>query len=223
MGPAGNLRSVPADREWRIPLDRVVRFVALVASDSILNGRSPGWPPFTAPHRYQPEGFGGVFIKFVEAAAAEMDALSTAEWGALEQGIADLFLTTVAGAETPKAAATPSVVTLFNRVTLAIERRLHDPGLTASRIARSEGISERYLQKLFEQNGVSFGRYLRDRHLQRARAALIAPGDIRASVAEVAYRCGFGDAANFNRLFRERFGTPPAPFAAGTPTSSPKA
>jgi Helix-turn-helix domain/Acetamidase/Formamidase family len=35
---------------------------------------------------------------------------------------------------------------------------------------------------------------------------------MRTSVADVAYRCGFGDAANFNRLFKERFGSSPGAF-----------
>ncbi len=219
--PPGTLILLPCDHEWRIALDRVARIVALAFSDSVLKGRAVGWPPCTAPRRHQPEGFAGVFIKFVETAAAEMDALPATEWQAVEQGIADLFLTLLAGESA--AAAAPSIVALFNRVTLAIERRLHDPDLTAGRIARAEGISERYLQKLFEQNGVSFGHYLRDRRLQRARAALIAPADSRAPVADVAYRCGFADAANFNRLFKERFGAPPARFAASTRASWPRA
>ena len=210
--PPGTLVLLPADQEWRIALDRIVPIVVVSLPDSVLDGRGAGWRPLAAPRRLQPEGFSGVFIKLIETAAAEMDALSAAEWRALEQGVADLFLAIVAGQDGAGAAATPGLVALFNRVTAAIERRLHDPDLTAPRIARGEGISERYLQKLFEQNGVSFGHYLRERRLQRARAALIAPGDIHASVADVGYRCGFGDAANFNRLFKERFGIPPGAF-----------
>ncbi len=210
--PPGTLVLLPADQEWRIALDRIVPIVVVSLSDGVLDGRSPGWRPLAAPRRLQPEGFSGVFIKLIETAAAEMDSLSAAEWRALEQGVADLFLTIVGGQDGASAAATPSLVALFNRVTAAIERRLHDPDLTAPRIARGEGISERYLQKLFEQTGVSFGHYLRERRLQRARAALIAPGDIHPSVADVGYRCGFGDAANFNRLFKERFGIPPGAF-----------
>jgi hypothetical protein len=87
----------------------------------------------------------------IETAAAKMDSLSTTEWQGLEQGVADLFLTMVGGEDGPNALATQSLVALFNRVTLAIERRLQDPHLTAGRVARAEGISERYLQKLFEQ------------------------------------------------------------------------
>ncbi len=209
--PPGTLVLLPTDQEWRIALNRIVPIVVLSLSDSVLNGR-PRCRSFSTPHRLQPEGLVAVFIKLVETAAAEMDALSAAEWEALEQGIGDLFLTIVAGADGASAVATPSRVALFNRVTLAIERRLHDPGLTVGRIARTEGISERYLQKLFEQNGVSFSHYLRDRRLERARDALVSPSDIRTAVADVAYRCGFGDAANFNRLFKERFGVPPGAF-----------
>lgn len=210
--PPGTLVLLPAGQEWRIALDRIVPIVVVSLSDGVLDGRGAGWRPLAAPRRLQPEGFSGVFIKLIETAAAEMGALSAAEWRALEQGVADLFLAIVAGQDGASAPATSSLVALFNRVTLAIERRLHDPDLTAPRIARGEGISERYLQKLFEQNGVSFGHYLRERRLQRARAALIAPGDIHASVADVGYRCGFGDAANFNRLFKQRFGIPPGAF-----------
>ena len=210
--PPGTLVLLGADQEWRIALNRIVPIVVLSLSDGVLNGRFAGWRPFDAPRRLQPEGFAGVFIKLIETAAAEMEALSTAQWQALEQAVANLFLTMVGGEDGPNALATQSLVALFNRVTLAIERRLHDPHLTAGRIARAEGISERYLQKLFEQNDVSFSSYLRDRRLERARAALVSTGDMRTSVADVAYRCGFGDAANFNRLFKERFGSSPGAF-----------
>jgi acetamidase/formamidase/AraC-like DNA-binding protein len=210
--PPGTLVLLAPDQEWRIVLNRTVQIVVLSLSDHVVKGRFAGWRAFDAPRRLQPEGFAGVFINLVETAAAEMDVLSTAEWRALEQGVADLFLTMVAGEGGPTASTAPSGVALFNRVTLAIERRLHDPRLTASRIARAEGISERYLQRLFEQNDVSFGHYLRDRRLERARAALVSPSDVRTPVADVAYRCGFGDAANFNRLFKERFGAPPGSF-----------
>jgi hypothetical protein len=59
-------------------------------------------------HRLQPEELAAVFINLVEPTAAEMDALCAAEWQALEQGIDDLFLTIVAGADAASAVATAS-------------------------------------------------------------------------------------------------------------------
>jgi acetamidase/formamidase/AraC-like DNA-binding protein len=210
--PPGTLVLLAPDQEWRIALNRTVPLVVLSLSDNVVKGRFAGPRAFDAPRRLKPEGFAGVFIKLIETTAAKMDTLSAAEWQALEQGVADLLLTILAGEGGLTASATPSHVALFNRVTLVIERRLHDPHLTAGRIARAEGISERYLQKQFERNGVSFGRYLRDRRLERDLSALVSPGDIHTPVADVAYRYGFGDAANFNRLFKERFGSPPGAF-----------
>src|ERR1700733_8824167 len=105
--PPGTLVLLTADQEWRIALDRIVPIVVLSLSDSLLNGRFAGWRPFDAPRRIQPEGFAGVFIKLIETAAAEMEALSTAEWQALEQGVVDLFLPLVTGVDGAKAPTTP--------------------------------------------------------------------------------------------------------------------
>ena len=211
--PPGTLAVLPLDSEWRIPLDKSVRLAAFLISDSLLRGRRPATLALPAPRRFAPDGLAAVLIKAVETAVAEMDGLSDAEWRALEKSFVDLVLTVIAEAEASEPSS-PSLAALFNRAALTIERRLHDPNLSAARIARFEGISERYLQKLFEQNGETFSHYLRERRLQRARAALTAPGDLRTPVADVAYACGFGDAANFNRLFKERFGLPPGAFRA---------
>lgn len=211
--PPGTLAVLPLDSEWRIPLDKSVRLAAFLISDNLLHGRRPATLALPAPRRYAPDGLAAVLIKAVETAVAEMDRLSDAEWRALEKSFVDLVLTVIAEAEASEPNS-PSLAALFNRAALTIERRLHDPNLSAARIARFEGISERYLQKLFEQNGETFSHYLRERRLQRARAALTAPGDLRTPVADVAYACGFGDAANFNRLFKERFGLPPGAFRA---------
>ena len=208
----GTLAVMPMNLQWEIPLERNVRIVAVTISESALQSRRAGWLPVATPRQYPSDGLAAIFIKSLVAAASEIERLSVVEWQSLEQVIADLFQTMVVEADDGDAAPTPSVAALFNRVTLTIERHLHDPELTAGRIARLEGISERYLQKLFEQNGESFSHYLRERRLQRARTALVAPGDIRTPVADVAYNCGFGDAANFNRLFKERFGLPPGAF-----------
>lgn len=210
--PAGALAVVQMDQQWQVALPGNVRMVAFAVCDAVLQRRGSGWTPFAAPRCYLPEGLAAVFLQILQTSAAQIDKLSVAEWQSLEQTIADLFVTMVVETASADAPARPSLAALFNRVTLAIERRLHEPELTAGRIARTEGISERYLQKLFEQNGESFTHYLRERRLQRARAALVAPGDVRVPVADVAYNCGFGDAANFNRMFKERFGLPPGAF-----------
>jgi len=78
--------------------------------------------------------------------------------------------------------------------------------LTPARVAEAEGISERYLQKLFEGSGSSFTHYVRERRLQRASAELSSPAEAHHSISEIAYRNGFNDSAHFSRAFRHRFG-----------------
>lgn len=52
-------------------------------------------------------------------------------------------------------------------------------------------------------------RYIREKRLQRAAQLLSNP---QLSIAQVAWKSGFNDAAHFTRLFHERFGHPPTDF-----------
>ncbi|MFJ9348286.1 AraC family transcriptional regulator [Streptomyces sp. NPDC101237] len=85
-----------------------------------------------------------------------------------------------------------------------VDEHLADPGLSAARIARGIGISERHLSRVFAAGGTSVPRYLLVRRLERARTLLGAGGE--TTVAEVAARCGFASAAHFSHRFREHFG-----------------
>ncbi|TYC58316.1 helix-turn-helix domain-containing protein [Rhodobacterales bacterium] len=205
---------LPVDKAWEVVLHQNTNLAVFCLSETALHGQRFGLSPLTAPVTVAASGFGNVFLQSLRAAAAELDSLNDMEWQSVEQVIPDLFLTVVVSvsSSTADASANASQAALFSRLTLAIERRVAEADLSAGRIARQEGISERYLQKLFEQNGESFTHYLRERRLQHARMALVAPDELRIPVSEVAYSCGFTDAANFNRLFKERFGLPPGAF-----------
>ncbi|MDB5656235.1 MAG: Transcriptional regulator AraC family AcetamidaseFormamidase, partial [Tardiphaga sp.] len=101
---------------------------------------------------------------------------------------------------------------ILHRICQTIEQRLGDADLTPARVAQAEGISERYLQKLFEGTGSNFTHYVRERRLQRTWADLSSPAEAHHSISEIAYRSGFNDSAHFSRAFRSRFGLPPREF-----------
>ncbi|MFB4312355.1 helix-turn-helix domain-containing protein [Actinomadura sp. GTD37] len=90
-----------------------------------------------------------------------------------------------------------------------IDRHLHDPGLSARRVASALGISVRHLSRVFEPEGLTPARYVLDRLLTRANAELADPESARTTVAEIAHRHGFASQAHFTRVFRERFGRTP--------------
>lgn len=109
----------------------------------------------------------------------------------------------------PGADTAPRANALLRRVQAYIEARLDDPALTLEQVARAHSISVRYLNKLFEREGISVARWIRTRRLELCRAALEAPDNRERSISEIAYATGFGDISTFNRAFKRQFGVSP--------------
>lgn len=105
----------------------------------------------------------------------------------------------------------------LRRVDAAIEVQLGNPNLTIADIARQEGLSQRYLQRLFERQNTTFSAYLRERRLERCCNDLIDPKYADQSIATISYRWGFSDQAHFSRLFSAACGTSPREFRKTVP------
>ena len=98
-----------------------------------------------------------------------------------------------------------------------VAEHLTEPGLSAARIARGVGISERHLSRVFALSGTTLPAYVLGRRLERARTML---GEGGRSVAEVATACGFGSAAHFSHAFKERYGVRATEVRRGARTAS---
>lgn len=95
-----------------------------------------------------------------------------------------------------------------------IERRLGSPSLNVDHLCRTLGISRTSLQRLFEEEG-GVGTYIRGRRLEAVRSALADPRN-GETIATLADRFGFSDAAHLSRLFRARYGSAPSDYRAMT-------
>lgn len=96
------------------------------------------------------------------------------------------------------------------RVEKFIRMNLKNPDLSPDLIAESCGISKRYLHDLFKDVNGTVSQQIRDQRLIAARDRLAAaPG---LPIAEIAYRFGFSDQAQFSRLFKTKFGMTPSDF-----------
>lgn len=93
-----------------------------------------------------------------------------------------------------------------------VAQNLTDPELDIAAVARRQGITPRYIQRLFEREGTTFGEFLRDARLDLARAALEAGNS--STISAIAFDCGFGDLSHFNKAFRQRFGATPSDIRA---------
>jgi len=89
-----------------------------------------------------------------------------------------------------------------------IRDNLAKPNLNSQLVAESCGISLRYLQRLFAENDHSIVGYIRDKRLTRCDEALKMLNDT-ATVANIAYKWGFYDQAQFCKHYRNRFGCTP--------------
>ena len=87
---------------------------------------------------------------------------------------------------------------------------LGDPALSPATAARASYISVRQLHRLFADEGISFGAWLREQRLRRCRDDLTNQQLTHHAVAEIAARWGFRSAAHFTRAFHARYGITPA-------------
>ncbi|MCB5168810.1 helix-turn-helix domain-containing protein [Streptomyces bambusae] len=102
------------------------------------------------------------------------------------------------------------------RVKAYARRHLADPGLTPQRIAAAHHVSVRYLHRLFQAQGTSVGRWIRQERLDRCRRDLACRAGTTTAVSAVAQRWGFVSPAHFSRAFRAAYGMSPREWQAAS-------
>jgi AraC-like DNA-binding protein len=95
------------------------------------------------------------------------------------------------------------------RVKEFIASNLRDPALSVEMIAKSVGLSVRYLHKLFEDEPAGLMRWAAAKRLEYCRERLSDPRHRNRTISEIAYEAGFNDLAHFSRSFRKCFNTSP--------------
>lgn len=212
--PVGHLLLLPRQGDWSLMFQRDMRAIILSVTAEARHGRLIGRPIASEARVVAPAGFADVFSRLLDATSRTLETLSDVEWAAIAQSLVDLLLTLAHQSTSPasEVAGTATQAATLHRICQTIERNLDNPELAPSRVAQAEGISERYLQKLFEGVGDNFSHYVRERRLQRAWSDLSNPAEAHRSISEIAYRYGFSDSAHFSRAFRHRFGLPPREF-----------
>lgn len=91
----------------------------------------------------------------------------------------------------------------------AVRRRAMEPDVDAASIGRDLGLSERTVQVLLADCGTSVGREIEAARLRRAYELLHGIEPTAATVAAIAFDCGFNSVSTFYRAYRARFGCSP--------------
>lgn len=103
---------------------------------------------------------------------------------------------------------TPRERTL-HRIKQFIETRLTCEELDPDMIAHANGITTRYLHKLFAETGTTVGTWVR-RRLENCCRDLLSNALSKRSITEIAMRWGFNDMSYFSKTFKRQFGVSPS-------------
>lgn len=90
-----------------------------------------------------------------------------------------------------------------------VETHLHDPRLTAQRVANELQMSPRWLHALCKDGEISFAAWVVRRRLEECRKLLDSPAHDHLSIAAIAFQSGFNDLSTFNRRFHAHYGMSP--------------
>jgi len=91
-----------------------------------------------------------------------------------------------------------------------IEENLDDCNLGITVVAAHHRVTPRYIHRLFEDEGVTYSEFVRDRRLACAYRMLTSLSHTEQSISGIAYAVGFNDLSYFNRTFRCRYGAKPS-------------
>lgn len=164
----------------------------------------------TAMHRLYPtdQGPGMVLADFVRAAAGQITSTPPRAALKIAEAGASLLVSTLLDDGDLAADHTPD--DLRSHVIVYIRAHLDDPRLSRSSIASAHRMSVRTLDRLFAGESWSVSGYIRHERLEAVRRDLENPSTLHRSVAALAARWCFVDAAHFSRLFRQHYGYPPS-------------
>ena len=99
--------------------------------------------------------------------------------------------------------------TLLTSAKAFIENNLSELNLNTALVAAHHHISTRYLQKLFESDGLTVTSWIRTRRLEKCRRELGDPKLSKETIRTISARYAFLDTAHFSRLFKDTYGQSP--------------
>jgi len=95
-----------------------------------------------------------------------------------------------------------------------VEKHLATDGLCVAAVAARHRLPVRYVQRLFEADGITFTEFVLERRLARAHRMLSDLCFVAQPIGIIAFEAGFTNQAYFNRAFRARYGAAPSDIRA---------
>ena len=155
------------------------------------------------------QGIASLFVETVRSTVRHINELDEAAKEMLGQHIIEMFCLSITSDDRVLDSHTSSIrAAHLSRAEHYIRAHLRDPALTPQIVAEACGVSLRYLQLLFQDIDKSINGFIRDSRLDHCAEALRMTANTQ-TIAEIAYKWGFGDQSQFCRHYRARFGCSP--------------
>lgn len=207
IGP-GDAVTLVSSRPYMIEISGEHR-VNSVRIPRLLFGRSPRIDEATARSLLGMRGIGRILGSLASQLCESGRGMDPLLVGRLVLNFTDLLATGYDTLPAPEANASPPRDRTLSRIRAFLELNLANPDLTPAAVADEMRLSLRYINKLFEREKVSLGRYLLEQRLDRAAATLARYAIAAGSIKAAAYDAGFRDLSHFSSAFRNRFDTTP--------------
>lgn len=159
-------------------------------------------------------GLSRVAGDFLQSCLAQAASLSPGQRPLLADMALNLFSSVLAEemGERPDVGTHQAV--LLARIKQYVGAHLREPGLDLEQVAAAAGVSTRQISRLFQLDGLSFGRYLLRRRSEHCRLALANPALQGLRISQIALDSGFNNFAHFSRVFRDYAGCSPSEYRA---------
>ncbi len=154
-------------------------------------------------------GVARIFSGLLRATAEALPGMTIDHLRPVELAVTEFLAASLAEVTQAAAAGVTGYSPHLHRICQSIETLLADPELSLRRLAQKNGVSPRYIQKLFAAADETFGHYVRSRRLERCRMELASPMCAKLSISEICFRWGFNESAHFSRAFRNEYGQSP--------------
>jgi AraC-like DNA-binding protein len=206
----GDFALYDSTRPYTLSFDRPFQQIVLMLPGPTLRTALRDTERLTATRVSGVSGAGHLMINMISTLAAGIGTLAPESATAVADSVSQILIAGLSAL--PAARRAPvSQLTAFHReqIKALVRERLRDPEFGVAEIAARLRLSASTLHRVWGGEACSLSDWIWSQRLDTARRELCDPGLAARSISEIAFACGFNDAAHFSRAFRARFGRPP--------------
>lgn len=155
-------------------------------------------------------GAGHLMIGMIRSLASTIDTLAPESAAAVADSVTQILVAGLSALpQVRQPVPTARTAFLREQVKAHVRAHLRDPALTVTGISKALRMSISTLHRIWAGEACSLSEWIWTQRLDMARRELSDPLLASRSVSDIAFACGFNDAAHFSRSFRARFGCAP--------------